>query len=149
MEKAWLLSVTPPTSFRGHAGVLDHLVRFQVVLLIEGVQDGHQPIHGGQVDAEVSVHAAGEGALQLVAFGRHQGSREALIGRSGSQRQLEGTGGGCVCVRNITPKHFRVFIWVLPQRLPGRPIRDTDEESCRKRDLKKRTITASNSLLAT
>ena len=43
-----------------------HLVRLQVVLVVQSVQDAQLILHGRQIDAQVPVHAAGEARLQLV-----------------------------------------------------------------------------------
>lgn len=75
-------------------GPSHRFIRLQVVLLVQGVQDGQVFLHGWQVHSQVPVHADGEAALQLVALPGHQGGGKALVGRSGLQRQLDGGGGG-------------------------------------------------------
>lgn len=69
-------------------GPSHRFVRLQVVLLVQGVQDGQVFLHGWQVNSEVPVHAVSEAALLLVALLGHQGGGKALVGWSGLQCQL-------------------------------------------------------------
>ena len=59
--------------FVGSGSVLasHHLVRLQVVFVIQGVQEVQLLLHGRQVHTQVPAHARDEAALQLLALARH------------------------------------------------------------------------------
>lgn len=56
-----------------------------VILLAQGLQDGHVFLNGQQVHSQIPVQAVGEAALQLIPAPGHQSSGEALIGWSSLQ----------------------------------------------------------------
>lgn len=94
------------------------------------------PFHGWQIHSQVSVHAAGEAALQLVALLGHQGGAETLIGRSSPQCQLGKQSDATVKpqIKNLTLEKNLIMKY-LQQKLHAQPIRGTAEGSFHRQHL--------------